>query len=118
MPHISFHNFYLINIVLSLVLIFEILKFFKKDQILKLQFIGLLTSLFILNLYLFDFYKYSFGFVLHFLGIFGIITCLINIFIILYQYKLNKQFNNIVLVLLFTSSQRTKYSHPIGFCNF
>jgi len=98
---ISYNKIYLINIVISLVLIFEISKFYKKNQLLKLQFIGLLFSLFILNLYLFEFYKSSFGFVLHLFGIFGIIAFLVNIFTILYQYKISKQFIYFGLSLFF-----------------
>jgi AraC-like DNA-binding protein len=98
----SFNNIYLINIVLSIVLIFEISKYFKKKQILKFQFIGLLFSLLTLNLYLIEFNKSSFGFVLHLLGLFGILIFLINIFTILYQYKINKQFVIFGLVLFFS----------------
>ncbi len=99
---ISFSYIYLINIIVSLVLIFEISKFYKKDQILKLQFIGLLFSLLILNLYLIEFYKSSFGFILHLLGLFGVITFLINIFIVLYQYKLSRKFIYFISALFFT----------------
>ena len=98
----SFSKIYLINIIISLVLIFEISKFYKKNQILKLQFIGLLFSLLILNLYLIEYFRYKFGFVLHLLGLFGVITFLINIFIILYRYKISKQFIYFVLSLFFT----------------
>ncbi len=94
---ISYNRIYLVNIIVSLVLIFEISKFYKKSQILKFQFIGLLFSLFILNLYLIEFYKSSIGFFFHLSGIFGIILFLLNIFIILYKYKLNWQFIYILL---------------------
>jgi len=99
----SYNKIYLINIVISLVLIFEISKFYKKDQVLKLQFIGLLFCLFILNLYLLEFYKSSFGFVLHLFGIFGSIAFLVNIFTILYKYKINWPFIYFISTLIFIS---------------
>lgn len=99
MFNISYNKIYLINIIVSLVLIFEISKFYKKNQILKFQFIGLLFSLFILNLYLLYFYKSTIGFFFHLFGVFGIILTLINIFNYLYKYKINWSYIYILLVL-------------------
>lgn len=89
------------NIIISLVLIFEISKYYKKNQTIKFQFIGLLLSLLCLNLYYGVFYDYAFSFVLNVVATFGIIGCTFNIFSLLYHYQINKLFIYILLVLFF-----------------
>lgn len=89
------------NIIISIVLIFEISKYYKKNQIIKIQFIGVLVSLISVNLYHGVLNGYSFSFLLDVLGSFGMLGFLVNIFSLLYNYKINKIFMYILLFLFF-----------------
>ena len=84
-------NLHLINCTLSLVLIFEISKFYKDNSIMRFQFIGLLASLLLLNLYYLVFYNYWFSFLFNITATLGIAVFLLNIFSLLYSYKINKR---------------------------
>jgi hypothetical protein len=90
---------HLINCTLSLVLIFEISKYYKNNSIIRMQFIGLLTSLLILNLYYLVFYNYWFSFLLNITATLGIAVFLLNIFSLLYNYKINKRVIYVALAL-------------------
>jgi len=90
---------HLINCTLSLVLIFEISKYYKNNSIIRIQFIGLLASLLALNLYYLVFYNYWFSFLIHITATLGIAAFLLNIFSLLYSYKINKRVLYLVLTL-------------------
>lgn len=92
-------NLHLINCTLSLVLIFEISKYYKNNSIMRFQFIGLLASLLILNLYYLVFYNYWFSFLLNITATLGITVFLLNIFSLLYSYKINKRVIYVALTL-------------------
>ena len=82
---------HIVNCTLSLVLIFEISKYYKNNSVMRFQFIGLLASLLILNLYYLVFYNYWFSFLLNITATLGIAVFLLNIFSLLYSYKINKR---------------------------
>lgn len=84
-------NLYIVNCTLSLVLIFEISKYYKNNSILRIQFIGLLSSLLVLNLYFLEFNDYWFSFIINTTATLGICVFLTNIFSLLYSYKINKK---------------------------
>lgn len=84
-------NLHLINCTLSLVLIFEISKFYKDNSIMRFQFIGLLASLLLLNLYYLVFYNYWFSFLFNITATLGIVVFLSNIFSLLFSYKINRR---------------------------
>ena len=92
---------FLTNIFIALVLIFEISKYFKKNQAIKTQFIGVLLSLISVSLYHGPLNSYSLSFLLDILGTFGIIACMVNIFSLLYHYKINKIFIYALSILFF-----------------
>lgn len=92
---------HLINCTLSLVLIFEISKYYKNNSVMRFQFIGLLASLLILNLYYLVFYDYWFSFLINITATLGITVFLLNIFSLLYSYKINKRVIYVALVLYF-----------------
>lgn len=92
---------HLINCTLSLVLIFEISKYYKNNSVMRFQFIGLLESLLVLNLYYLVFYNYWFSFLLNITATLGISIFLLNIFSLLYSYKINKRVIYVALVLYF-----------------
>jgi AraC-like DNA-binding protein len=92
---------FLTNFLIALVLIFEISKYFKKNQLIKTQFIGILLSLISINLYHGPLNSYSLSFLLDILGTFGLIACMVNIFSLLYNYKINKIFIYILSILFF-----------------
>jgi hypothetical protein len=79
---------HLINCTLSLVLIFEISKYYKNNSVMRFQFIGLLTSLLALHLYYVVFYDYWFSFLINITATLGITVFLLNIFSLLYSYKI------------------------------
>jgi AraC-like DNA-binding protein len=84
-------NLYIINCTVSLVLIFEISKFYKNNSIMRFQFIGLLASLLLLNLYYLVFYNYWFSFLFNITATLGIIVFILNIFSLLFSYKINRR---------------------------
>ena len=90
---------YIVNCTLSLVLIFEISKYYKNNSVMRFQFIGLLASLLILNLYYLVFYNYWFSFLLNITATLGIAVFLLNIFSLLYNYKINKRVIYVALAL-------------------
>ncbi len=92
---------HLINCTLSLLLIFEISKYYKNNSVMRFQFIGLLASLLILNLYYLVFYDYWFSFLINITATLGIAVFLLNIFSLLYSYKINKRVIYVALVLYF-----------------
>ena len=92
---------YIVNCTISLILIFEISKYYKNNSAMRLQFIGLLTSLFILNLYFLVSPHYWFSFLLNTTATFGIVLFLLNIFSLLFSYKINKRVIYISLALYF-----------------
>ena len=94
-------NLYLINCTLSLVLIFEISKFYKNNSVMRFQFIGLLASLLTLNLYYLVFNNYWFSFLINITATLGIIVFLLNIFSLLFSYKINKRIIYAALALYF-----------------
>jgi DNA-binding transcriptional ArsR family regulator len=57
----------------------------------RFQFIGLLASLLLLNLYYLVFFNYWFSFLFNITATLGIAVFLINIFSLLYSYKINKR---------------------------
>ena len=90
---------HIVNCTLSLVLIFEISKYYKNNSIMRFQFIGLLASLLILNLYYLVFYNYWLSFLLNITATLGIAVFLLNIFSLLYNYKINKRVIYVALAL-------------------
>lgn len=94
---------YIINCTLSLVLIFEILKYYKNNSIIRFQFIGLLVSLLLLNLYYLVFCNYWFSFLLNITATLGIAVFILNIFSFLYSYKINKRLIYFSLALYFVA---------------
>lgn len=82
---------HIVNCTLSLVLIFEISKYYKNNSIMRFQFIGLLASLLILNLYYLVFYNYWFSFLINITATLGIVVFTLNIFSLLFNYKINKR---------------------------
>ena len=66
-----------------------------------MQFIGLLASLLILNLYYLVFYNYWFSFLINITATLGIAVFLLNIFSLLYSYKINKRIIYVALALYF-----------------
>ena len=94
-------NLHLINCTLSLVLIFEISKYYKNNSVMRFQFIGLLASLLALNLYYLVFYDYWFSFLINITATLGIAVFLLNIFSLLYSYKINKRVIYVALALYF-----------------
>lgn len=92
---------HIVNCTLSLVLIFEISKYYKNNSTMRFQFIGLLASLLALNLYYLVFYDYWFSFLINITATLGIAVFLLNIFSLLYSYKINKRVIYVALALYF-----------------
>lgn len=67
----------------------------------RFQFIGLLASLLFLNLYFLVFYNYWFSFLINITASLGIVVFTLNIFSILFSYKINKRVIYFSLVLYF-----------------
>jgi AraC-like DNA-binding protein len=92
---------YIVNCTVSLILIFEISKYYKNNSSMRFQFIGLLISLFFLNLYFLVSHNYWFSFLINITATLGIIVFLLNIFSLLFSYKINKQVVYLSLALYF-----------------
>lgn len=84
-------NLYIVNCTISLILIFEIFKYYKNNSIIRIQFIGLLASLLLLNLYNLLLYDYWYSFLINTTATLGIAVFILNIFSLLFYYKINKR---------------------------
>ena len=77
-------NLYIVNCTISLLLIFEIFKYYKNNSIIRIQFIGLLASLLLLNLYNLFLYDYWYSFLINTTATLGIAVFISNIFSLLF----------------------------------